>query len=67
MATNVCSRSRTKYIKVKDFANQYEMSSKTVYQMLKNPIFDQATIKIGNRGVRINQDLAFEIMQKYYK
>ena len=67
MATNVCSRSRRKFIKVKTFAEQYDMSDKTVYQMLKNPIFEPAIMKIGEKGVRLDQDMMFDIMQQYYK
>lgn len=67
MSTNICSRSRIKYIKVKDFAEQYSMSTKTVYKMINNPYFEDAVIKISTKGVRVNQDLLFDLMQKYYK
>lgn len=68
MATNVCSRSRRKFIKVKTFAEQYDMSEKTVYKMIKNnPIFEPAIMKIGEKGVRVDQDMMFDIMQQYYR
>lgn len=67
MATNVCSRSRRRFVKVKTFAEQYDMSDKTVYQMIKNPIFEPAIMKIGEKGVRVDQDMMFEIMQQYYR
>lgn len=66
MATNVCSRSRRKFIKVKAFAEQYDMSEKTVYKMIKDPIFEPAKMKIGQKGVRLDPDMTFEIMQQYY-
>ncbi len=67
MSTNILSKSRRKFIKVKTFAEQFDMSDKTVYQMLKNPIFEPAITKIGKKGIRIDQDKVFEIMQQYYR
>ncbi len=66
MATNILSKSRRRFVKVKTFAEQFDMSDKTVYQMIKNPIFEPAIIKIGEKGIRLDQDKAFEIMQQYY-
>ena len=57
---------RKKFIKVKDFAEQFDMSDKTVYQMIKNPIFKEAVKKIGNRGIRLDEEKMLEIMEQYY-
>ncbi len=57
---------RKKFIKVKDFAEQFDMSDKTVYQMIKNPIFKEAVKKIGNKGIRLDEDKMLEIMEQYY-
>lgn len=67
MSTNMCSRSRSKYISVKQFAEQYSMSKQAVYKIIKNSYFEDAVMKIGTRGVRVKQDLLFDLMQKYYK
>lgn len=67
MATNILSKTRRKFIKVKDFAEQYDMSDKTVYQMLKNPIFNEAIKKIGNRGIRLDEQKMISIMEQYYR
>lgn len=58
---------RKKFIKVKDFAEQFDMSDKTVYQMIKNPIFKEAVKKIGNRGIRLDENKMLEIMEQYYR
>lgn len=58
---------RRKITKVKDFAEQYDMSDKTVYQMIKNPIFEEAVIKIGNRGIRLDEQKMVSIMEQYYR
>lgn len=44
MATNILSKTR-RFVKVKDFAEIYDISDKTVYQMIKNPIFEEAVKK----------------------
>ena len=67
MATNILSRTRRKFVKVKDFAEQYDMSDKTVYQMIKNPIFFFFLKKIGNRGIRLDEEKMVSIMEQYYR
>ncbi len=66
MATNVCSRSRTKYVKVKEFAEQYAMSKAQAYRILSLPDFKDAVIKTGEKSISVNQDKAFEIMQQIF-
>lgn len=67
MATNVCSRSRTKYVKVKDFAEQFAMSRARAYRILSMPVFEEAIIKTGEKSIAVNLDKAFEIMQQYFR
>lgn len=66
MPANILTK-RRKFMKVKDFAEQYDMSDKTVYQMIKNPIFEDAVKKISKRGIRIDADKMSEIMEQYYR
>lgn len=67
MATNMCSRIRTKLVKVKDFAQIYDMSDKTVYQMIKNPIFSEAVKKIGTRGIRLDEEKMITTMEQFFR
>jgi Mn-dependent DtxR family transcriptional regulator len=67
MATNILSKTRRKFIKVKDFAEQFDMSDKTVYQMIKNPIFEEAVRRIGSKGIRLDEEKMIEIMEQYYR
>lgn len=67
MATNICSRSRTKYAKVKEFAEQYAMSKSQAYKILSLDVFKDAVIKKGKRGKAVDLDKAFEIMQQYFR
>ena len=66
MPANILTK-RRKFTKVKDFAEQYDMSDKTVYQMIKNPIFEEAVIKIGNRGISLDEQKMISIMEQYYR
>lgn len=65
--TKNSEKPRTKYMKVKDFAEMYDMSDKTVYQMIKEPIFNDAVKKIGTRGIRLDQEKMVAIMEQYYR
>ena len=66
MPANILTK-RRKFVKVKDFAEQFDMSDKTVYQMIKNPIFEEAVRKIGNRGIRLDEDKMISIMEQYFR
>ena len=67
MATNMCSRTRPKFVRVKDFAQIYNMSDKTVYQMIKEPVFYDAVKKIGTRGIRLDEEKMIATMEQYYR
>lgn len=67
MATNICSRSRTKYVKASDLVEQYSLSKAQVYRILSRPEMAEAVIKMGDSAIRIDQDKFFEISQKIYR
>lgn len=64
--TKLQERARTKYVTVKEFQNQYSMSTAQAYRILSLPEMQEAIIKIGEKGRRVNLDRAFEIMQQLY-
>lgn len=64
--TKLQERARTKYVTVKEFQNQYSMSIAQAYRILSLPEMQEAIIKIGEKGRRVNLDRAFEIMQQLY-
>lgn len=66
MATNILSRSRTRYITVKEFMEQYSLSKSQAYKLIKNPIFSDAVFKPSEKLIRINQDKVYEIMEQYF-
>lgn len=67
MATNICSRSRTKYVKPLDLKEQYSMSKAQIYRILARPEMQEAIIKMGDRTIRVDQDRFFEICQQIYR
>ena len=65
-ATKLQQRARTKYVTPKEFQEQYSLSKPQAYKILNLPEMEEAVIKIGEKGKRVNLDLAFEIMQKIF-
>lgn len=59
-------KARKKYITVKEFAEQYSLSKAQAYRILSMPEFEEATIKVGTAGKRIDLDRAFELMQQVF-
>lgn len=65
-ATKLQQRARTKYITVQEFQNQYSLSKTQAYKILSMPEFEEVKIKIGQKGIRIDLDRTFEIMQQLF-
>ena len=66
-ATKLQERARTKYVTVKEFQKQYSLSQPQAYKILARPEMEEAIIKVGERGKRVNLDRAFEIMQQIFR
>ena len=64
--TRLQEKARAKYITVKEFQEQYSLSKAQAYNILKKPEMQEAIVKIGQKGIRVNLDKAFEIMQKIF-
>ena len=67
MATNICSRTRTKYVTVKELAEELGCCVQQVYKTLKRPELKEAVKKIGPVGVRIDKDEYYRITEKIYR
>ncbi len=64
--TRLSEKARAKYITPKQFMEQYQLSKSQTYKILAHPEMEEAKIKVGNKGIRINLDRAFEIMQQIF-
>ena len=64
--TKLSEKARAKYITPKQFMEQYQLSKSQAYKILAIPEMEEAKIKVGNKGIRINLDRAFEIMQQIF-
>ena len=64
--TKLQQKTRIKYVTPKEFAEQYSISKAQVYNILKRPEMEEAIIKIGEKGMRVNLDKAFDIMQQIF-
>lgn len=67
MATNTCSRTRRAFVKPSKIAEQYDISKAQIYKILALPVFEDAIIKIGDKGIRVDQDKFYEIREQYYR
>lgn len=65
--TKLQERARTKYVTIKEFQDQYSLSRPQAYKIISMPEMEEAVIKIGNKGKRVNLDKAFEIMQQIFR
>lgn len=67
MATNVCSRTRTKYSTAKELAEELGCCVQQVYKTMKRPEMKTAKKKIGTAGIRIDKDEFYRIMGQIYR
>lgn len=67
MATNICSRTRRTFVKPSKIAEQYDISKAQIYKILAMPVFAEAVIKIGDKGIRVDQDKFYEIREQYFR
>ena len=65
-ATKLQEKARKKYITVKEFQEQYSLSKAQAYKILARPEFEESKIKIGEKGIRLDLDRTFEIMQQLF-
>lgn len=67
MATNVCSKSRTKLSTVKEIAEELGCCVQQIYKTLKRPEMESCIRRIGTAGVRIDKEKFYEIMEQIYR
>ena len=60
-------KARKKYVTVKEFQNQYDLSKTQAYAILQRPELAEAKIKVGEKAIRVDLDRAFEIMQQIFR
>lgn len=65
--TKLQEKARRKYITVKEFQEQFSLSTPQAYKILSRPELESAICKVGTRGIRVDLDSAFEIMQQIFR
>lgn len=63
MATNICSRKRTKYVSVKQFAEKFNVTKQQVYKLINDGL---PTFRVGSACIRIPYEEAIEFMEQKY-
>ncbi len=66
MSTNICSRTRTKYVTVKEIAEELDCCVQQIYRTIKRPEMQDCVKKIGTAGVRIDKDKFYKTMEQIY-
>lgn len=64
--TKLQSQARKKYVTVKEFQEQYSLSKTKAYQLIHLEEMQPAVMNFGEGTIRIDLDLAFEIITKLY-
>lgn len=64
--TRLQEKAKVKYVTVKEFQEQYSLSKPQAYKILAMPEMREAVIKVGERGIRVNLNRAFELMQQIF-
>lgn len=67
MATNICSRTRKKFSTVKEIAEELSTTVQQIYRILKEPAMQCVVQKIGEKGIRIDKDKFYEILEQIYR
>lgn len=63
MATNMCSRKRTKYLSVKQFAEEYGISGQQVYSLIKQGL---PNLRLGSACIRIPHEEAMDFINQRF-
>lgn len=67
MATNICSRTRTKYSPVKELAEELGCCVQQIYKTLKRPEMQNCVKRIGTAGLRVDKEKFYRIMEQIYR
>lgn len=67
MATNVCSRTRTKYVTAKELAEELSTTVQQIYKTLKKPGMGSCTKKIGTAGIRVDKEEFYRLQEQIYR
>lgn len=67
MVTNLCSRTRTQYIKVKDLAKELDVTVQQIYKEIKRPEMATCVKKVGSAGIRIDKQEYYRVAAQIYR
>lgn len=67
MATNVCSKTRKKFTKVKELAEELDCCVQQIYKILKRPEMEDCIKMVGTAGIRVDREKFYETMEQIYR
>ena len=67
MATNICSRTRRKFIPVNELAEELDVCVQQIYKILKRNEMEDAVKKVGTAGIRVDKEKFYTILEQIYR
>ena len=67
MATNICSRTRTKFATVKETAEELNTTVQQIYRILKRNEMQKCIKRIGTAGIRIDKESFYIILEQIFR
>ncbi|MFR8116863.1 MAG: hypothetical protein ACLVAK_07675 [Clostridia bacterium] len=67
MATNICSRTRTKFATVKEIAEELNTTVQQIYRILKRNEMQKCIKRIGTAGIRIDKESFYIILEQIFR
>jgi hypothetical protein len=65
--TNTLSKKRTRYTTAKELAEELVTSVQQIYRILKRPEMKDAIVKLGEKSVRVNKEMFYQILEQIYR
>jgi predicted DNA-binding transcriptional regulator YafY len=65
--TNTLSKKRTRYTTAKELADELVTSVQQIYRILKRPEMKDAIVKLGEKSVRVNKEMFYQILEQIYR
>lgn len=65
--TNTLSKKRTRYTTAKELSEELVTSVQQIYRILKRPEMKDAIVKLGEKSVRVNKDMFYQILEQIYR
>lgn len=67
MGTNLYVRTRKKFAKVKELAEELDVTVQQIYKILKRPEMETAIKRVGEACLRIDKEEFYRVLEQIYR